>query len=458
MVKIVFCIWHLQGEFNGSLKLAKNLKSLGHQVCYLGIPDSENNSVIHGFTFIPILEKWFPKGFLRQIEINHIKFTGIRLLIEQLKYLKYFKTFIHSFFKGENQEIYTILKEVNPDLLIISTCAPLYSSLLGLIAHQCKIPSIYLTDMFIFLPPPNTIKQEKTDIYLSQDFNFQEVNFTIKYHIKDFIEKIKKQITYFMGIDLNVKNIIRKLAINTKVPLELLDFSQSLPFQLPHLFLCPEDLDLPNSSRERCYYAEASIDLQRKEVPFSWYKLDRDKSLIYCTLGTTAGTIQALGIEKIKYFFQAVIDAMSLTKEYQLVLSVGTYISVENFYFVPANVIIVNNAPQLELIKRASLAIIAGGIHTVKECIFYEVPMIIFPVWADQPANAERVEYHGLGVVADIKNVSAKLINDLVETVANDLLLKQRLEAWGNKFREIEGSGKAMKYITKILEDAKLLN
>ena len=78
--------------------------------------------------------------------------------------------------------------------------------------------------------------------------------------------------------------------------------------------------------------------------------------------------------------------------------------------------------------------------------------MIVFPVWADQPENAERIEYHGLGIVADAKNTSANTIVNLIETIENDLLLKQRVKVWAEKFQEIENSGKATQFILKMLE------
>ena len=68
--------------------------------------------------------------------------------------------------------------------------------------------------------------------------------------------------------------------------------------------------------------------------------------------------------------------------EYQLIVSVSNYINVEDFH-VPENTIIVNKAPQLALLEKASLAIIQAGAHTIKECIFFGVPMIVSPVIAD---------------------------------------------------------------------------
>lgn len=156
--------------------------------------------------------------------------------------------------------------------------------------------------------------------------------------------------------------------------------------------------------------------------------------------------------KKVQNFFQNVIDAVSLKKEYQLVVSVSDHINIEDFHSVPENAIIVNKAPQLALLEKASVAIIQGGPHTVKECIFFGVPMMVFPVIADQPANAERIKYHELGVVGDIKHTSVSMIINLLEKIENDFLLKQRLELWKNKFREIENSGKATKFILDILQ------
>lgn len=439
MAKIVFCIWRFQGEFYGTLKLAKTLKSLGHEVLYLGIPDSEENAQNHGFTFLPILERWLPKGFIRKVDNNYLKASGLKLILEQIKYIKYFKSMINSLLTGENREVHTLLKQTHPDLLLISTSSPLFSTLLALIAYKCQITSIYLTDMFTALPPPNSIAKV--------------INYTYSR-----MQQFKLVFSWLIGIDINVKNIIKKIAIKSKVPLELLDFQQVIPLKLPHLFLCPENLDFPGIVRPRCYYAEASIDLERQQPDFNWLKIKQDKALIYCTLGTTVGTLETLTVAKAKQFIQSVIDAISKKPKYQLVVSVSDYLCVEDFTFIPDDIIIVNKAPQLALLERACLAIIAGGIHTIKECIFSGTPMIVFPICADQPENARRIQYHRLGLVGDIQDVTVQKITNFIETIENNSSLQQQVEAWGKKFREIENSGLSVKIISQILATAKSIN
>ncbi|QLE49524.1 UDP-glucuronosyltransferase-like glycosyl transferase [Nostoc sp. C057] len=450
MATIAFCIFNYQGELNSTLKLAKKLSLLGHEVLYLGLPDYEEKVCSYGFKFLPILEKWFPKGFIQQLEINNS--NKLQGLLNQLRYKKSLNSLINSLIKGENREIHTLLKTFNPKLLVISTYEELYSTFIGMIAYECQVKSIYFTDMFTSLPLSNLLEK---DIVTSFDNNFIAKLFNLKnkYIYQKLLKATKKIIALLSKTDFSEEDMITKFAINRKIPLDLLDLSQAIPLKLTHLVLCPKELDLPNILREKCYYAEASIDLQREEPSFVWSNLDKNKSLIYCSLGTTVNTFSTLGINRIKQLFQNVIDAVSLKNEYQLVLSISDYISVEDFEYIPENIIVVNKAPQLGLLKKASIAIIAGGINTIKECIFCGVPMIVFPVWADQPDNAERIEYHGLGVVADVNNTSTNLIVDLIETIENDLLLKQRLKIWGEKFQDIEKSGMATQFILEMLED-----
>ncbi|MEH2060562.1 MAG: nucleotide disphospho-sugar-binding domain-containing protein [Nostoc sp.] len=452
MATIAFCIFNYQGELNSTLKLAKTLRLLGHQVLYLGLPDYEEKVCSYGFTFMPILEKWFPKGFMKQLELNESNSNRLQLFLKQLRYRKGLKSLINSLIKGENREIHTLLKSANPDLLVISTYEELYSTFIGMIAYECQVMSIYFTDMFTSLPLPNLLQKE-TFSNFDNNFIAKSLDFKNKYIYQNLLQATKKIITLLSKTDFSEEDLITKFAINRKIPLDLLDLSQPIPLKLTHLVLCPKELDLPNISREKCYYAEASIDLQREEPSFIWSDLDKNKPLIYCSLGTTVNTFSTLGISRIKDLFQNVIDAVSLKNEYQLVLSISDYISVEDLKYIPENVIVVNKAPQLALLNKASIAIIAGGINTIKECIFCGVPMIVFPVWADQPDNAERIEYHGLGLVADVKNTSANIIVNLIEKIENDLLLKQRLKLWGEKFQEIENSGKATKFILQMLED-----
>jgi UDP-glucoronosyl and UDP-glucosyl transferase len=58
---------------------------------------------------------------------------------------------------------------------------------------------------------------------------------------------------------------------------------------------------------------------------------------------------------------------------------------------VPSNAIVVNNAPQLELLKKASMCITHAGFNTLLEALTQGVPQIAIPVTNDQPGVAARI-------------------------------------------------------------------
>ena len=220
--------------------------------------------------------------------------------------------------------------------------------------------------------------------------------------------------------------------------------------RMPELILCPEELDFPPSATPQPgvrFYAEASIDLDREEAPFDWGEIDGSRKLLYCSLGSQSHLIQGS-----LNFFQTVIDALAARPEWQLILAAGSHLTAADFGPLPPNALVVGNAPQLEMLQKAWAMITHGGIGSVKECIFFGVPMIVFPAIRDQPNIAARVVYHKLGVKGNLKNVSVGHVHSLLEAVS-DPLIKQRVEVMSGKFREIENSGRGVQFVERVLAE-----
>jgi UDP:flavonoid glycosyltransferase YjiC (YdhE family) len=66
---------------------------------------------------------------------------------------------------------------------------------------------------------------------------------------------------------------------------------------------------------------------------------------------------------------------------------------------IPGNIFVYRTAPQLQILQKAQLMITHGGINSVKECIRFGVPMMIYPLRGihDSVGCAARVVYHNLG-------------------------------------------------------------
>ena len=77
--------------------------------------------------------------------------------------------------------------------------------------------------------------------------------------------------------------------------------------------------------------------------------------------------------------FRTIVTAVAKNKNLQLVLSIGDQIDPKRIGPVPNNAIVVKRAPQLELLKRATVCITHAGLNTVLESLAQGVPLISHP-------------------------------------------------------------------------------
>ncbi|HYG09089.1 MAG TPA: glycosyltransferase [Pyrinomonadaceae bacterium] len=212
------------------------------------------------------------------------------------------------------------------------------------------------------------------------------------------------------------------------------------------LILCPREFEFPDARRRKgSHYVEASIDLSRGDANFPWERVDERKPLIYCSFGS-----QSHLIEGSQRFFQTVVDTFAAKPDWQLILSYGS-VNIEELRGVPDNAVLVKSVPQLDVLQKASMMITHGGFNSVKECIYFGVPMILFSLIRDQPAISARAVYHGLGVMGDIHEATPEHIQSLIDRVFQDPAFKARLTAMSSIFREYEEASHAVGVIEKVL-------
>jgi zeaxanthin glucosyltransferase len=104
----------------------------------------------------------------------------------------------------------------------------------------------------------------------------------------------------------------------------------------------------------------------------------------------------------------------------QLVLSIGDQLEPEQIGPVPSNAIIVKRAPQLEMLRLASVCITHSGLNTVLESLAQGVPQVAIPITFDQPGIAARIAYHKTGVVTSLDKLTAAHLATLLGEVLSD--------------------------------------
>jgi MGT family glycosyltransferase len=185
---------------------------------------------------------------------------------------------------------------------------------------------------------------------------------------------------------------------------------------------CPQEFDFESSHwPEKFHYAGPFHDGKgRLDFPFPWDQLTGEP-IVYASMGTLQNGNPDL--------FNTIAAALSKHKGLQLVLAIGNRLSPEQIRPVPKNAIVVNNAPQLELLKKASVCITHAGFNTVLEALTQGVPQIAIPVTNDQPGVAARIADKKTGKTTSLGGLDTSNLSALVDDVFNNPLYRDNSRA-----------------------------
>ncbi len=225
---------------------------------------------------------------------------------------------------------------------------------------------------------------------------------------------------------------------------------------IPVLMLHAQSFDFPHIPYKTARYLGPMIQRDRAEVHPSFdasaeatlaalfEKRDREgRTLIYCTFGTYVK-------RNDRQFLQRLIAAAALNPTWDIVIGLGDRHKAEAIVQAPpANVYLFDWVPQMRVLAHTDCAIIHGGTSSVYECIDYGVPMLVYPfAGIDQPGNAARVEYHGLGIVGDRESDSAETISKHVQGLIDEPTYREALSTMRASFDDYDAA-----YLDKTMRD-----
>jgi UDP:flavonoid glycosyltransferase YjiC (YdhE family) len=220
-----------------------------------------------------------------------------------------------------------------------------------------------------------------------------------------------------------------------------------LRLHAPELVTCPKEFDFPFAARTNSrIYIGASLYTRRQEAPFDWKSINREKPIIYCTLGTTS-----MIYEHRKNLYQAVIEVIRQRPDLQLILQVGDEGEIEGFRPLPKNIFVYRWVPHMQVLPHTAIMICHGGLGTVREAVYFGVPLIVFPAERDDPGNSARVVFHHLGLRGNIKRVNARKIHSLIDRLSNDGFIHRSVKRMQQVFREQEDCRRGVEFIEEFL-------
>jgi zeaxanthin glucosyltransferase len=423
---IVFLTFHGLSHFNASFRIAR-LLAKEHAVVFAGHPAFRGYVEAQGFGYYALESLPFGLGFEEWVNEQDKKGNiWIRSLRDRWS---------QKLFKQRELELKKLLNSLRPARIFID--AQQATDFVVLYPHA-RQDHIGLSILHTFLPqvlrkgyPPGnslTNPEHRVSVSLSR----------AKFRIHRAVRTAGSVVRY--AGKTNRTMVIDAMKANG-TPLSFL--SKSIAHLSVHisgtdeLILAPEEFDFSSAARSAHeHYIGFMPDLTRQEKDsvsivrlFNEFK-QTGEPLVYLSFGTVRSGDQKRLTKFMRKFSEAVahqpfIVAIST-------MAMGDYPPRH----LPSNVHLFNPAPQLALLRRASLFVTHGGFNSIKESIYAGVPMLVYPRDSrmDQNGNAARISFHRLGLHGDINRDSAADILRKMQELLGDPQYRKRVE----EFRAID--------------------
>lgn len=451
MARFLIVITGQNGILNASLELTRRLAMAGHEL-HLAAPRPVGERITRqgwGFTELPEI-KQEPAGDGRLGEGVLAKGAGL------------LKRFVASGQRRrkalENTRPYAfmmLVKRWQPDLLLIDIELHEYI----ITAHGMERNYVLLSQWYsLWWLPGLPYLLTLTIPGVGEEGSPSMINQVWQRVAMKRQKTFRQQAQVSFGADR--RSTLLRLAKENHFPLETIQNSfWPGPFsydKLPVIAMAPLEMEFPHDPRENLHYIGPMVYANRLEQPASSHRDEpledilngrRNKKIILVTVSTlSTGDTD---------FLQRLMLAVSGQEEWEILISLGGRLQVEDILAgnrleegaagagaeggtkaktdLPANVHAFSYVPQLKVLASADLSINHGGIHTIHECIYFGVPMLVYSgKRSDQPGCAARVHYHGIGLMAD-KDLDAPVV--ILEKI-NDVLNGP----FGEKVLEMKGA------------------
>ncbi len=103
-----------------------------------------------------------------------------------------------------------------------------------------------------------------------------------------------------------------------------------------------------------------------------------------------------------------------------VVLSRGKNVDSAALDPIPANFLVEQYVPQLDILQLATAFVSHGGMNSTMESLYYGVPIVAIPQMPEQAMTARRVEELGLGLMLDRSTLTAESLRLSVERIMTE--------------------------------------
>jgi zeaxanthin glucosyltransferase len=404
------------GHLNPFILLSQELRQRGHKVTFFEKPKIEDRVRQAGFDFIPIGRSNSSSKNQEAPASNSSLRSGLSMLRFNLKRITH--------------DLETYLKETPPALRRAGVDALIINEIVlsgPTIAEMLRLPYILIS-----AAAPHS-------------FGWNGYRWFSGYrYSKSWLSMLETAL--FEVSALRMRGPIRRALddYRRQAGLGTLRQARRLFPELAHIAQLPQCLDLPRGPLPSNFHYTGPFTngTKRPYVEFRWDRLD-GRPILYASLGTT---------RNVQAFVLRLIAEACQDLNLQLIISLGGRFDPELLADLPGNPLVTRYAPQLELLKLATIVITHGGSNTVFEALLEGKPMIAIPLAYDQPAVAARLARLHLAEVLPVMRLSAKKIRMAVTKVLNDPRYREEAAKMQAKLQSLHGLERAADVIEEALE------
>ena len=405
-MRIGFLSLPVTGHVNPMTSLARKFQSRSHDVVFISLVDIAPFAEAAGLPFVPCSETIYPAGSMGTFVRHLCELSGEDALHFTVNTMM--KGYTASLFKS----LPDTLSKAGVDVLVLDQ----YQPYVELIPMHLRMPFVHVSNA------------------LHVDYTGRTPICFMDWQNDTGTDAIARNIE---GVRLSRKILEPCTAIAQSYASEV---GLSVDWNNPHSTLsplawithCPREFDFDCAPGfPQFHYAGPFHDGRgRMDFDFPWQQLTGEP-IVYASMGTLQN-----GLVDI---FRSLMQAAIGLKELQFVLAVGGQLDPKQLGAVPANVIVVSHAPQIELLKRSSLCITHAGLNTVLESLSSGVPMVALPITSDQPGVTARIATKNVGVVISPQQASPEDFVTTIKRVLGDPTFRDNAQRVQQAIRGTDG-------------------
>lgn len=355
MSKIVFFCIPAHGHTNPTFGVVRELISRGHQVFYYSYNMMREKIEATGATFVSC------------DEYDQEQRLDAKDAVRVGKDLAFSTQILVDTTLALDDTVCEHMRELNPDCIVADSMAVWGKA----VALKLGIPFVSSTTTFAFNQYSAKIMKQSLRQMFGMIFSMTKINKNIKrlqekgYPVKSVLDIIQN--------DNNTDTIV---------------------------YTSPEFQPCSETFSDKYVFVGPSIR------PIENIFEKKSDKLIYISMGTV--------INDSTEFYKKCIEALA-NKKYQVIMSVGNLINIEDLGAVPYNITISRFVDQIAVLSQADVFLTHCGMNSVNESLYYKVPLVMYPQTSEQDGVATRVEQLGAGI--RLKYVNAKSITETIENV-----------------------------------------